>query len=333
MRRRNGIMALGLAGLATVVAAQQQPASPAAPAAGERLPVRLVGDLHAAFGEHHARAVHSKGVILEGRFEPTPAAVTLSRALVFKAAAPVVVRFSDFTGIPDISDLNPNANPRGFAIRFVEPDDAGLDIVCHSFNGFPVESAADFSDFLRAIAASGPGASHPTAIERYLDTHPIAKAFVTTQKPPPASWATAEYFGVNAFGFTDNSGHTRYVRYQFIPESGTRFLSSAEQASRGGDYLASEIRERVAKGPIRLTWYAQLAGPEDRIDDPGIAWPDSRPRIKLGTVTLTRMAPETPEFDKALSFLPGSVPPGISLADPMLTIRNATYPISFSQRQ
>ena len=36
----------------------------------ERTPGHLVQDLHAAFGVHRARAVHSKGTILQGRFEP-----------------------------------------------------------------------------------------------------------------------------------------------------------------------------------------------------------------------------------------------------------------------
>ena len=33
-------------------------------------PLDLVNGLHTAFGEHHARAVHTKGVMLEGSFTP-----------------------------------------------------------------------------------------------------------------------------------------------------------------------------------------------------------------------------------------------------------------------
>ena len=32
-------------------------------------PAELVRDIHAIFGEHHARAVHSKGVVLRVRFK------------------------------------------------------------------------------------------------------------------------------------------------------------------------------------------------------------------------------------------------------------------------
>ena len=46
----------------------------------ERTPGHLVQDMHAAFGVHHARAVHSKGTILQGWFEPERAASALSSA-------------------------------------------------------------------------------------------------------------------------------------------------------------------------------------------------------------------------------------------------------------
>ncbi len=77
----------------------------------KRLPAQLVQDLHGAFGEHHARAVHTKGVILQGSFAPSAAARKLSSAAVFTHAVPVIVRFSDFTGLPDIPDTSGSANP------------------------------------------------------------------------------------------------------------------------------------------------------------------------------------------------------------------------------
>ena len=43
----------------------------------------LVNALHAAFGEHHARAVHTKGVMFEGNFTPDPEAKTLTKEPIF----------------------------------------------------------------------------------------------------------------------------------------------------------------------------------------------------------------------------------------------------------
>jgi catalase len=54
-------------------------------AAQEVDPAELVKDIHAIFGEHHARAVHAKGVVLEATFEPTEDARQLSKAPVLRA--------------------------------------------------------------------------------------------------------------------------------------------------------------------------------------------------------------------------------------------------------
>jgi hypothetical protein len=55
-------------------------------AAQSELGVQLVDDLHVAFGKHRARAVHAKGVILEGSFTPARAAPALSKAAVLPVA-------------------------------------------------------------------------------------------------------------------------------------------------------------------------------------------------------------------------------------------------------
>src|SRR4051794_24174128 len=75
----------------------------AQPADQKSSPAELVDALHKAFGNNHARAVHAKGIILEGVFTPGISAATLtSAAHLQKEASKVMVRFSDFTGIPDI---------------------------------------------------------------------------------------------------------------------------------------------------------------------------------------------------------------------------------------
>src|SRR4026209_2451835 len=73
-------------------------------AAQEVDPAELVRDIHAIFGEHHARAVHAKGVALEASFEPTEQARQLSTASVFAGNLKATVRLSDTTGIPAIPD-------------------------------------------------------------------------------------------------------------------------------------------------------------------------------------------------------------------------------------
>ena len=299
----------------------------------ERTPGHLVQDLHAAFGAHAARAVHAKGTILLGSFEPTAEARALSRASLFRGPVPVIVRFSDFTGLPAIPDNAGEASPRGFAVKFLLPDGSSYDVVNHSFNGFPVATASEFGELLEAIGASGKDAANPTALDAFLGSHPLAKRFLTSQDPPPVSWATTSYFGVNAFAFIDAAQRSRFVRFRFLPEAGGQYLKAADAVKRRPDYLATEIAERVAHGPIRFAWFAQLSAAGDAIEDPSAPWPESRELVKLGVVTIDRMGPQTPLADKSLSFLPGTTPPGIAIADPMLAIRNAAYPLSFHERQ
>ncbi len=299
----------------------------------KRLPSQLVQDLHSAFGEHHARAVHAKGVILQGSFTPSPEASTLSRAAVFSATVPIIVRFSDFTGIPNIPDTNYNASPRGFAIKFLMPDGANFDVVSHNFNGFPVSNSADFGALMQAIGASGNGAAKPTVLDQFLASHPIAKVFLTTQKAPPESYATTAYFGVNSFLFTNHAGQSSYVRYRFIPEAGEHYLEEATLKTRSPNYLTEEIKSRVAEGPVGFTWYAQLSESDDEIENPAVAWPESRKLVKLGMLTIDQVASNDDIAQRSLLFLPGTLPNGIGIADPMLSIRNAAYPVSFHQRQ
>ena len=55
--------------------------------------------------------------------------------------------------------------------------------------------------------------------------------------------------------------------------------------------------------------------------------------VKLGVITIDKAGPNTPASDRSLAFMPGTLPPGIGIADPMVTIRNAAYPVSFHERQ
>lgn len=298
----------------------------------ERTPGHLVGDLHAAFGRHAARAVHAKGTILTGSFEPSPEAARLCRAPLFDTTVPVIVRFSDFTGLPGIADTDPHGQPRGLAIKFLLPDGCNYDVVSHSYDGFPVATATAFGEFLLAIAASGPEVPSPTPLERFLAANPAAARFVAEQSPPPQSFATCAYFGVNAFQFTSASGVSHHVRYRFVPEAGEHFLDADALARRDADYLQAEIVERVRAAPVVFTWLAQLAEHEDPIEDPTQRWPETRPLVRLGRLRIERPAIASRAADEALLFLPGSTPPGIAIADPMLTIRNAAYPISYAER-
>src|SRR5438105_1840602 len=93
--------------------------------------------ISAVFGAHPGyRPAHPKGVMLKGAFSAAPEAAALTRAPhIARKTVPVVVRLSDGSGIPAIPDNNPDASPRGFAIRFYLAEHEHTDIVCHSTDG------------------------------------------------------------------------------------------------------------------------------------------------------------------------------------------------------
>ena len=62
----------------------------------------------------------------------------------------------------------------------------------------------------------------------------------------------------------------------------------------GPDYLTDEIRERVRRGPVKFDLLAQVAEQGDTIDNPTIVWPDTRKKVKLGTITITKAVADGP---------------------------------------
>ncbi|HEY9715414.1 MAG TPA: catalase, partial [Chroococcales cyanobacterium] len=196
-------------------------------APSEKLISDLLDSLDRLFGLHPGfRPVHAKGVMCKGSFAPTSAAAGLTKAPhASRASVPVVVRFSNFTGIPTIPDNDPNASPRGFAVRFYLAEHVHTDIVGHSENGFPVRNGEDFLEFALALAESGAGAAKPTRFDRFLEKHPETAHFVSQPKYIPLSYATESYFAVTAFKFTNQNGDTRYGRFQIRPENGNEYFS------------------------------------------------------------------------------------------------------------
>src|SRR5262245_13097855 len=99
-------------------------------AADESLESQILAALDQAFGLHKGfRPNHAKGMVVEGRFTATPEARALSKAKLFDGrATPVTGRFSDPTGIPDLPDGSPFANPHGMAVKFKQADGVESDM-------------------------------------------------------------------------------------------------------------------------------------------------------------------------------------------------------------
>jgi catalase len=296
----------------------------------------LLKQFDSIFGTHPGfRPAHAKGVMLTGTFSPAPNAAALTRGPhIQQASTPVTVRFSNSTGLPLIPDNNPNAGPRGIAIRFHLGPRVHTDIIGHSTDGFPTHTGAEFLEFLRAVAASASSKSSPSPIEVYLGSHPAALAFVQAPKPAPSSFARETYFGVTAMRFENKDGVARYGRYRIVPEAGNHHLSESEVAARGENFLFDELKERILSGPISFRVLVQVAGSEDTVDNSTIHWPEDRPLADFGKITLNSLAPDNASLQKETIFDPIPRVDGIEPSgDPLLELRAAVYLISGRRRR
>jgi catalase len=292
---------------------------------------KVDGGIHAGF-----RPVHAKGILLTGLFSASPEASSLTLAPhINRPSTPVTVRFSDFAGIPSVADNDPqNASPRGCAIRFHLAEHVHTDIVAHSVNAFPTRTAEEFLDFLNALIATDPAGPHPNPIEQFLGAHPAALEFVHAPKPIPASFATESFFAVSAFRFTNAQGVSRYGRYRVLPVAGSQHLDEAGAAAQTPNFLFDEIEKRVAKGPVQLRIMVQLAQEGDTVDDATVPWPEDRPQLAFGEISLTEVAANNAEEQRQLIFDPIPRVDGIEAsADPLFEPRANIYLMSGRRRR
>lgn len=290
----------------------------------------------AIFGLHPGfRPAHAKGSMLTGTFTPAPDAAALTRAPhVTRGSTPVTARFSNSTGIPIIPDNDPNANPRGLAIRFNLAEHVHTDIISHSTDGFPTRTGQEFLELLTAIASSDPSKPSPSPVEIFLGSHPKALEFVQTPKPAPSSFARETYFGVTAMRFTNAEGVSRFGRYRITPDAGNDHLDDETTKNKAPNFLFDELTERIAGGPITFQLLVQVANESDVVDDATVHWPADRPLIPLGKIVLTSLVPDEAHEQKKIIFDPIPRVDGIEPSDdPLLELRAAIYLLSGRRRR
>jgi catalase len=125
------------------------------------------------------------------------------------------------------------------------------------------------------------------------------------------------------------------VKLKAIPGGGEKGLSDDEAKAKGTDFYQAEIKERLAKGPIKFAFVAVLGKEGDQTSDPTLRWDgeDERPTAALGTIEIDAIAPN--ETCDAITFLPASLPDGIAgpADDPIFAARSGAYVVSLSRRK
>jgi catalase len=296
---------------------------------------RLLEALDALSGLHPGfRPAHAKGLMCSGTFTPSPEAAKLTRAPHARSSStPVTVRYSDSTGLPNIPDNDPaRSGPRGIAIRFHLDEHVHTDIIAHSTDGFPVRTGEEFVEFLQAAAAFGAG--RPEAMGAFLATHPSAKRFIEAPKPIPTSFAREAFFAVTSFKFTNSDGVTRHGRFRVRPEAGTQYLSTEEAMAKSANFLFDELGPRLAREPVKLGIFVQMAESGDDVANASVPWPATRSEIRFGTIELkARVDDQVPDRRKII-FDPLPRVDGIdSSGDPLTQVRADIYLLSGRRRR
>jgi len=305
-------------------------------AASPDVVTQLVETMRALSGPHPGfRPVHAKGIVCSGMFRASAGARAVSRAPHLQGqAVPIVLRFSNANGDPNIHDGIPSA--RALSVKFELPDGKKADILGLHIEGFLVRTPAEFLAFLSAqLPDPATGKPAPDGVPRFLASHPATAAFIErlTKKPIPASYGQACYYSEHAFKFTAADGSSRFGRYRFVPEAGEAYLSPDDASKRSGNFLREDLEGRLKKGPVTFRLVLQLAGESDPTDDVTALWPADRPLVELGRLEVTGISPTSAADERRLVFDPTNITDGISLsADPILLARSAAYSVSYNHR-
>lgn len=313
----------------TAVAALALLAAPATVKAEEATPEQLVDGLNGVFGAHaKMRAAHTKGICVRGNFTPTPDAVTLSKAPQFAAPVPLIGRFSLGGGNPAASDSQQD-NVRGIALHFQLPDGSVTDLLMISAPIFPAKTPEQFLELLRTVAQKD-----KEKLDAFFKANPEStrQGAWLKARPVPASYATADYFGVHTFYLTNAKGDRQAVKWKADPVGGFVGMSAEEAKTKGDDFYAGDLNDRLAKGPVGYDLYAVLGQPGDQDDDPTSEWPEDRNSVKMGTISITGL--EANESCDVGIFDPNNLTDGVEASknDKILPMRSLDYAVSFGRR-
>ena len=127
---------------------------------------------------------------------------------------------------------------------------------------------------------------------------------------------------------------SRHGRFRIRPDAGTEYLSDADAAAKSADFLVDEIGPRLAQEPVRLGVCVQIAEPGDDVADASVTWPDSRPEIRFGTITLTTRVDDQVPDRRSIIFDPVPKVDGIEASgDPLTEVRSDIYLLSGRRRR
>jgi catalase len=284
------------------------------------------------------RRGHARGLALRGHFRATPEVAALTTAEHLQGRRiDVVVRTSNGGASPYLPDrVGPKrGNPLGLAVRFELPSGDHSSWTALSLDAFAPTTPDDFHAMVLATRGELPGgAPNPLKLAAFVAKRPRAlpgiKAGATLA--PPKSFATTRFNGFHAYYLVDAEGRRRAFRFRWLPGAGVENMDPADDTLLPPQYLISELRQRIAAGPVSWKLVFQMAGPEDPVDDLTRRWPEDRELVVAGEVVVDRLH-EDQDLVDGFVFDPTRVPAGIELSDdPLLHFRSEAYAESHRRR-
>lgn len=282
---------------------------------------------------------HAKGLLLDGEFKPAPEAKHLSVAPHYNTpSTPLIARFSVGGGIPNVSDTDGRAQPKGVAIRFKIDKDTHTDLIAHSFNGFATSTGEEFEQLLKLLIAKAQKLPNAEAnLMKFASTRPKTVEFLTAPKPNPHNYGTITYYQPNTHILTNKEGRATPVRYQLRPRDGQQLYDDKDLAGLPASYLHEDLLSRFPAKPIVLDLFAHIADPTDDLNDACKLYA-STTFVPMGTITFNGVTKDNAAEQQQIAFSPtpekGGPVPGIkSSGDPLIQARKGVYWISADQRR
>ena len=326
MTIRPTLLILGAAAWLGLAQAQTQPPAPDV----------IVDAMEGMFGPITTfRPSHGKGYCAAGHFTATPEGTRLSVAPVFNGQrVPAIIRFG--VGGLNARVADTARSTRGLAIRMETP--AG-DIWDSASISVPIFGSPTPEAFVAGLVVRRPGANgappDAQAVAAFVAANPasLLQGRWLAANAPPASFATTPYWGVNAFRFQGADGQVRMARWVFEPRAGVTRLTDEQLRTMPAEFLAADLRGRVATAPVEFDMVLQFPAAGDDLNNPTIAWPDDRPRAIVGRLTVSEVAAGPGGACDPISYLTLDQEPGIAFSDdPTLHVRGSSYAVSLSRR-
>jgi catalase len=281
------------------------------------------------------RPSHPKGTCAAGHFTATPEGARWSTAPVFSGQrVSALIRFGVAGANPRASDTA--RGTRGLSIRFETQAGDIWEMANISAPIFGAATPQALVDGLLARRADpATGQPDPARVAAFAAANPASalQGRWLAANNPPASWATTPYWGVNAFRFRGADGQVRHVRWSFEPRAGVQRLTEEQMRSMPAEFLADELRRRVAAGPVEFDMVLQFAAAGDDVTNPTIAWPEDRQRAVVGRLAVTEVSAGPGGPCDPISFMILDQAPGIEMSDdPTLQARAGSYAVSLTRR-